>query len=180
MVTIRAKVALLVVLSPAACGGDVRNGPTGPRLENEEASAGDAGGVEDVASGGPDTATQDAQPDTCAPENTPICSTLRERVVRTHLGECALYVPHSSTDPRPFDPSVFAIQVGTAGGPRQLTRVADEPGCSVESPSGVLAWYFVSDPPRMVFCPVACSVIQTEADDIIEILLRCPTACPPP
>jgi hypothetical protein len=179
MVNLRATVTPIVALLLSACGGDVRHGSPGSRVEIEE-PGNDAGGIVDAGSGGSDAASPpEAAPDPCAPENRPICSTLRERVVRTDSGECALYVPHAQGDPRPFDPNVLGIQVGTPGGARKLTQVSDARGCSAESSAGVLAWYFVADPPRLVFCPVACEVIQAQADDVIEILLSCPVACPP-
>jgi hypothetical protein len=180
MVTLRATIALIAALLPSACGGDVRQSSPGSQTEIDEPGR-DAGGSADAGSGGSDSASPpDAAPDPCAPENRPICATLRERVVRTDSGECALYVPHAPGDPRPFDPNVLAIQVRTPEGARKLTQVSDARGCSAESAAGVLAWYFVADAPRLLFCPVACDVIQAQADDVIEILMSCASACPPP
>jgi hypothetical protein len=180
MVTLRATVALISALLPSACGGDVRHSSPGSSVEVDEPGS-DAGGVRDAGSGGSEAASPpDAPPDACAPESRPVCSTLRERVVRTDSGECALYVPHAPGDPRPFDPNVIGIQVTTTGGSRKLTQVSDARGCSAESAMGVLAWYFMADRPRLLFCPIACDVIQTQADQVIEILMRCPSACPPP
>ena len=101
-------------------------------------------------------------------------------MVYIDTGECVLYVPHAANDPRPFDPSVVAIQVTTAAGPRRLTYVDDGTACPVQDSAGMLSWYFVNWPPHIVFCPGACKVIQVEASDIVEVLLACTTLCPPP
>jgi hypothetical protein len=176
-------VALLLY---AACGGDVERsshdpqGSPDPRVE--DSGSGGAGGTRDAGSTADATGTLDAPaPNPCAPENRPICATLRERVVRTDSGECVLYVLHSSADPRPFDPNVLALQIPTPDGPLRMTYVGDALGCSVESPSGVmLGWYFVADPPHLVFCPMACSLIELDPSSVIELLVRCGGACPPP
>jgi hypothetical protein len=171
----QAAIALGVSLQ-AACGGDVRQIRPDPQMD--EAGNTDATQHLDAAVT-PDAATADAATDPCAPENRPICGVVRERVVRTDSGECVLYVPHASADPRPFDPSVLGLQVVTAEGPRRLTYISDARACSTASSAGVLAWYFVADPPHLVFCPLACDVIEREGE-VVELLLACSSVCPPP
>jgi hypothetical protein len=173
-------VALLLY---SACGGDVQrssedsNGSPDPGVEDSGNSG--AGGTRDAGSplDAPGTADS-AAPDACAPENRPICGTTRERVVRTDSGVCVLYVPHSSADPRPFDPNVLAIQISTPDGPLRMTYVGDPLGCNAESPSIVLGWYFVADPPHLEFCPKTCALLTLSP--VIELLLRCDSVCPPP
>ena len=174
----------LALLLYAACGGDVQRsshdsqGSPDPRVD--DAGSKGAGGTLGGGSSADAAGTVDAAtPDPCAPENRPICATLRERVVRTDSGECVLSVPHSSADPRPFDPNVLALQIPTSDGPLRMTYVGDALGCSAESPSSVLmGWYFVADPPHLVFCPMACALLTLSP--VIELLLRCDSACPPP
>lgn len=170
--------ALAVVSLQAACGGEVQR--NSPEPVGRDASANDAERGETGSAGSDAASGKDATPDPCAPENQPICGTLRERVVYTDSGECVIYVPHMAGDPRPFDPNVLAMQVGTAGGPRKLTYVTDASGCSAGNTDGVLGWYFTAMPPRLVFCPVTCNVIRTEASDVVELLVGCASVCPPP
>ena len=131
--------ALAVVSLQAACGGDVQRSAPGPSAGGA-GSPGQSAGTQArttpsaekpaVPARGAASGQDAATPDPCAPENRPICGTLRERVVYVDSGECVIYVPHAAGDPRPFDPNVLAIQVGTAGGPRKLTYVTDATGCS--------------------------------------------------
>jgi hypothetical protein len=180
MKTRRATIALAAVLSQIACGGDVRRNSPGPLVEDDRPHVEDAGTIDSSGRGGtgqtaPDVVSgQDAGYD-CAPHNRPICGTMRERVYYTDTGECELYVPHAADDPRPFDPTIVGIQVRAFAGPRPLTHVGAAMDCA-----GALGWYFVTQPARLVFCPAACDVIRTEAEDVVELLVACQGGCPPP
>ena len=172
----RAAIALAILLQ--ACGGDVRQ--VSPDRSLEDARGSDPTDNFDAGATAPDAPSIDAaKPDPCAPENRPICATVRERVVQTDSGECVLYVPHALNDPRPFDPNVLGIQITTSAGPRRLTYVDDASGCGKEGPAGGLGWYFVSNPPHLVFCPLACEAIHLEGD-VVEVLVSCTSICPPP
>jgi hypothetical protein len=171
----RAATALTLFLQ--ACGGDVRQISADPEID--DAGNADAAQILDAGETAPDARSADAAPDPCAPENRPVCGVVRERVVRNDSGQCVLYVLHAAADPRPFDPNVVGLQIATAAGPRRLTYVSDASACSTESPAGVLAWYFVANPPHLVFCPLACEAFQREGD-VVELLLGCGSICPPP